>query len=80
MATAHVLINCDTGSEKSIIGELKPIEGVKEVRGILGAYDIIVKLECPTNERLREIITWKIRKIQQVRLTLTLLDIQGVTP
>ena len=75
MATAHVLINCDIGSEKSIIEELKPIEGVKEVRGIFGAYDIIVKLECPTHERLREIITWKIRKIQQVRSTLTLLDI-----
>lgn len=78
MATAHVLINCDIGSEKSIIEELKPIEGVKEVRGLSGVYDIIVKLECPTNERLREIIVWKIRKIQQVRLILTLLDVQGL--
>lgn len=81
MATAHILLNCDTGSEKSVIDELKPMEGVKEVRGILGAYDVIVKLECPTNERLREIIAWKIRKVQHIRSTLTLLDIQGrVTP
>lgn len=79
MATAHVLINCDIGSEKSIIEELKPIEGVKEVHGLSDAYDIIVKLECPTNERLREIITWKIRKIQQVRSILTLLDVQGLS-
>ena len=44
MATAHVLINCDTGSERSVIEELKPTEGVKEVHGIFAAYDIIVKL------------------------------------
>jgi DNA-binding Lrp family transcriptional regulator len=75
MATAHVLINCDIGFEGSIIEKLKKIEDVKEIRGILGAYDIIVKLECLTNERLREIVTWKIRKIQQVRSTITLLDI-----
>lgn len=76
MATAHVLLNCDIGYEQSIIEKLKPIECIKEIRGILGAYDIIVKLECPTNERLREIITWKIRKIQQVRSTITLLNIR----
>lgn len=44
MPTAHILINCDTGSECSIIEKLKPIEGVREVHGILSAYDIIVKL------------------------------------
>lgn len=78
MATAHVLINCDTGSERSVIEELKPTEGVKEVHGIFAAYDIIVKLECPTTERLREIIAWKIRKIQHVRSTLTLFNIQDI--
>jgi len=81
MATAHILLNCDTGSERSVIEELKPMEGVKEVCVLSGAYDIIVKLECPTNERLREVIAWKIRKVQHIRSTLTLLDIQGrVTP
>ena len=33
MATAYVLINCELGSEEAIIGQLKGLEGVKEVHG-----------------------------------------------
>ncbi|MBI5378089.1 MAG: Lrp/AsnC ligand binding domain-containing protein, partial [Thaumarchaeota archaeon] len=41
-----------------------------------GAYDIVVKVESPTVERLREVITWKIRKIEKIRSTLTLMGIE----
>ena len=44
LATAYVLINCDLGSEESVISELKSIEGVTEVHGIFGAYDILAKV------------------------------------
>lgn len=77
MATAYVLINCELGSEKDTISELKDIEGVSEVHGTFGAYDILVKIESDTVEKLREAITWKIRKINQVRSTLTLMGITG---
>lgn len=76
MATAYVLLNCDTGYEKSIINQLKSVEGVEEVHGTFGAYDIVVKVESPTVERLREVITWKIRKIEKIRSTLTLMGIE----
>ena len=76
MATAYVLINCDTGYEKSIINQLKSVEGVGEVHGTFGAYDIVVKVESPTTDRLREVITWKIRKIEKIRSTLTLMGIE----
>ena len=45
MATAYVLINCELGSEESIISQLKNLEGVIEVHGTFGAYDILVKIE-----------------------------------
>ena len=77
MATAYVLINCELGSEESIIQQLKNIETVKEVHGTFGAYDILAKLESSTVETLRESITWKIRKIERVRSTLTLMSIEG---
>ncbi|KFI21165.1 AsnC family transcriptional regulator, partial [Nitrosococcus oceani] len=35
------------------------------------------KIESPTVEALREIITWKIRKIEKIRSTLTLMGIEG---
>ena len=77
MATAYVLINCELGSEESVISELKPIEGVVEVHGTFGAYDILAKVELSLVEALRETITWKIRKIAKIRSTLTLMGIDG---
>ena len=79
IATAYVLINCELGSEEAIIGQLKGLEGVKEVHGTFGAYDILAKIESDTVEKLRETITWKIRKIEKIRSTLTLMGIEGQT-
>ena len=45
MATAYVLINCELGSEESIIEQLKSLAGIIEVHGTFGAYDILAKIE-----------------------------------
>ena len=73
METAYVLISCDLGYETAIIDELKQLANVKEAHGILGAYDILVKVESDSGESLRDTITWKIRKLNRVRSTLTLI-------
>ena len=77
--TAYVLINCELGSEEEIIKQLKELDGVTEVHGTFGAYDILSKIESTTVESLRETITWKIRKIDKIRSTLTLMGIEGQT-
>ena len=77
MPNAYVLISCDLGSEKALIDELKTIEGVIEVMGSYGIYDIIAKVEALNDHKLREIITWKIRKMNNIKSTLTLLEIEG---
>ena len=77
MASAYVLINCELGSEEAVIGQLKMLEAVKEVHGTFGAYDILAKVEAPEVSVLRETITWKIRKIDKIRSTLTLMGIEG---
>jgi len=77
LATAYVLINCELGSEEAVISELKSIEGIKEVHGTFGAYDIIAKVQNTNRDDLRETITWSVRKLQHVRSTLTLMGIEG---
>ena len=77
MAEAYVLINCEIGSEEKVIEELKTIDGIKEVHGTFGAYDILAKVESDQVETLRETLTWKIRKIGKIRSTLTLMGIEG---
>ena len=73
MESAYVMINCDLGSEGSIIDELKSIVGVKEVRGVFGNYDILAKIEVPSPEILRELISLKIRKIPTISTTTTII-------
>jgi len=77
MPTAYVLINCDLGAEDEIIREIKKIPEAKEVSGVYGVYDIIAKVESDSMDKLREIITWKIRRIDKVRSTLTMIVIEG---
>ncbi|HXV66666.1 MAG TPA: Lrp/AsnC ligand binding domain-containing protein [Nitrosopumilaceae archaeon] len=74
MERAFVLINCDTGSEKSIIEELKQIDSIKEIHGTLGVYDIIVKVESENQEKINKVISENIRKLIKIKSTMTLMD------
>jgi len=76
MALAFILINCDLGAEEEIIEQLKHIDGVTETHGVFGAYDIITRVEASDTEKLRETITWNVRKISKIRSTLTLMEIE----
>lgn len=80
MPTAYVLLNSDLGSDESIINEVKQIlsqEEVKyEVQGVYGVYDIVLKLMSDDSEKLRGIITNKVRKISKVQSTLTMMVIE----
>ncbi len=77
METAYVLITCDLGSEAEVIDELKQLTNVKEAHEIFGAYDILTKVESDSVESLRDTISWKIRKLNRVRSTLSLMVIEG---
>ncbi len=77
MPTAYVLINCDLGSEEEIIRELKKLPESVEVSGVYGVYDIIAKIRSDSMDKLRETITWHVRRIDKVRSTLTMIVIEG---
>ena len=80
MPTAYILINSDLGTDVSIIKYLNKILSEEkdiqfEVDGVYGVYDIIVKLTSENGETLRGIITNKVRKIDHVQSTLTMMVI-----
>ncbi len=76
MKEAYVLINCDLGKEEDILDRLRSIKSVKEVHGIFGVYDIIAEVSAENAEKLREDITWNIRKLPYIRDTLTLIALE----
>ena len=69
-------MSCKPGYEKPVISELKSIENIKEVHGTLGLYDIVAKLEADSEEKIKQTITEKIRKIDKIRSTMTLTRIK----
>lgn len=76
MPIAFVLLNVEPGEEDSVIKELRSLPEVREAYRVYGVYDTLVKIEAETQEKLKEVITWKIRRIPHVRSTLTMLAIE----
>ena len=72
MNTAYILLSCKVDTEESILAELKSLESVKEITGLFGSYDIIVKLEATSEEKLKDIVVSKIRNLKKIRTTITL--------
>ncbi len=75
------MLNSDLGSDQEIISKIKEMlaveKGIKyEVQGVYGIYDIVVKIEAASSDLLRSIITSKIRKIDKVQSTLTMMVIE----
>jgi DNA-binding Lrp family transcriptional regulator len=70
---AYVMINCEDGAQECVIEELKSIKCVKEMTTTVGPYDIVTKIAVPSVDALRETIEFKIRRIQKVRTTTTII-------
>jgi DNA-binding Lrp family transcriptional regulator len=73
MPRAFVLINVESGSEDEVLNELKTIEGVDEAYFSYGVYDLITKIKADSMDKLKELVTRRIRTLSKVRSTLTLI-------
>lgn len=71
MNAAFVLINAELGTD--IVDDLKAIPEVKQVYGVYGVYDYVVRLEADTMEELKDIVTNQIRRLKNVKSTLTMI-------
>jgi DNA-binding Lrp family transcriptional regulator len=76
MPVSYVLINIEPGSEEEVLKELRKVPNVKDCHRLYGLYDMIVKVEADSMDGLKEIITWKIRRLPGVRSTVTTIVIE----
>lgn len=73
MAIAYVLVNIESGSENEVLDKLASIDEVKEVYFVYGVYDVVVKIEAENVDKIKEIVTWRIRRLDKVRSTVTMI-------
>jgi len=76
MTLAYVLISSETGVEQEVLKELRRIDGVKEMYVVYGVYDLVAKVERETMEELKQTIIRRIRSLDHVNGTLTLLVVE----
>jgi len=76
VAGAIVLIQTEIGAESRVLEELIRIPEVKEVYIVYGTYDVVAKITADTLERIREVITDKIRKLKDIRTTVTMIIVE----
>jgi DNA-binding Lrp family transcriptional regulator len=72
MPRAFVLINVESGSDE-VLRELKKLEGVEEAYFSYGVYDLITRVKADTMENLKDTVSRRIRTLNKVRSTLTLI-------
>jgi len=72
MEIAYVLVKSEIAHEMEVLNEILKLDGVKEVKGTYGLYDIFVKIEASSSTEIQNIITKKIRHLKHVISTTTL--------
>jgi len=77
MPMAFVLINAEIGSEEEVLKELKKVEGVVESFIVYGVYDVVAKIKADTMDKLKDTVTWHVRRLNKVRSTLTMIVVEA---
>jgi DNA-binding Lrp family transcriptional regulator len=57
-----------------VLKDLEAIPEVKEAHMVYGVYDLIARIETDTMEGLKDAIAWKIRQLDSIQSTLTMIE------
>ncbi len=77
MPRAYILINTDPDVEEEFIQEVRQIKGVVSSASVYGIYDFVIVVEAETMEIVKGIITSKIRRLRNVKATITLVEVDS---
>ena len=70
---AFILMNVKVGTDREVVAQLRRLEGVKEVYEVYAVYDILAIVEGGTMAELNDLVNSKIRKIENVTSTNTVI-------
>ena len=76
MPKAYILINCESGYESPVVKSIKSIDCVLTCSIVYGVYDILIEIMFDTLKQLEYIIKNRIRKINKIQSTMTLIPFE----
>ena len=76
MITAIVLLNVERDKVNAVAESVADIDGVTEVFSVAGRYDLAVIVRVKDNDRLADVVTKGIRKVEGIEKSETLIAFQ----
>ena len=76
MQKAYILINCESGYESLVATSIKSVDNVLTCNIVYGVYDILIEIMFDTLKQLEYIIKNRIRKINKIQSTMTLIPFE----
>lgn len=74
MVTSYTLARVEPAKDRDVYDLVKQLPGVKEVITTYGEYDMIIKVEVESLDKLDDFVFNKLRVIEGIELTTTLIN------
>ena len=78
MATGFALLSISPLHEKNVYASLQNVPEITEIHPLFGEYDILVKIECGDIDGIGEIVIQKIRSLQGIVDSKTLIGTKSL--
>ncbi|MCK5671572.1 Lrp/AsnC ligand binding domain-containing protein, partial [Candidatus Bathyarchaeota archaeon] len=66
-------VNAELGMASEITKTLEDVNEITNIHGLFGLYDLIIEIEGDDMDRIKEVALNKIRRLDNVKSTITLL-------
>jgi DNA-binding Lrp family transcriptional regulator len=73
MTSAFLFINAEFLFIEDVINKLKEVPEIADVYKVQGIYDIIARVNSDTEEKLKELVSERIRRIDKITGTVTVI-------
>jgi DNA-binding Lrp family transcriptional regulator len=73
MTSAFLFINAELLFLEDVINKLKEVPEIVDVYKVQGIYDIIARVNSDTEEKLKELVSERIRRIDKITGTVTVI-------
>ncbi len=75
---AFVLINTNDGIDDDLLlAQLKKIDGISEAYKVAGIYNILIKVEADTMDKVAKVVNYRLKNLKNIRSTLTMVAIRS---
>jgi DNA-binding Lrp family transcriptional regulator len=73
MTSAFLFINAELLFIEDVLNKLKEVPEIVDVYKVQGIYDIIARVSSDTEEKLKELVSERIRRVDRITGTVTVI-------